>query len=92
MNYKIGDAVVCIDAMGLKKLSADSIFAGREYVIRSQAENCVSLVGLLSSRPPEAYCSKCGVADGHWHYAPYRFIKLPKVTSRTEVTSEAAAE
>ncbi len=83
-NYKAGDTVVCIDAMGLIPLTGSAlnveIVAGNHYVVHSVGGGHTALVG----REPGlgwAHCEGCGFNTRHWHYAAWRFIKLdPLVT------------
>lgn len=89
MNYKAGDTVVCIDSRGGRILNL--IHAGQEYTVRSVNPICTTIVGLadFKSYPGRWECFRCKSPEPfHWHFRPYRFIKLDKTLLLEEEESK----
>lgn len=95
MNYKVGDEVVCIDAI-FKDTDEVWVYAGGTYLVNSLNFTCVSLFGItarLNEYENYVPCSDCGETvheNPHLHFDPWRFVKLPKAQVDREVQETLA--
>ena len=101
MNYGVGDEVVCISTIPIgegSKPARAAIRAGDTYKVHAIIgdRKCIELVGIVA--PPISFgswgCGVCGdegTLDGlvYFHYGPWRFIKLPKLTIDAEQEATA---
>lgn len=68
--FKVGDEVVCVDAMGVSHF----ISAGKVYRVSYIGEVCVSVDGVLDF----GYCQPCRGQMTSAHFYKWRFVKLPR--------------
>src|SRR4051812_34843713 len=78
MNYKVGDTVVCIDAMPTSNTIPLAVRAGEKYVVAGISSCCCNVIRLVGVIGNGSRCQYCGASYEVSHFRPYRFIKLPE--------------
>lgn len=87
MNYKVGDTVICIDAISDDAMAGELLRAGTKYVMAEIVGSCVGLVGVTIdfSAFKISPCGYCNTNSGPWwHFRGRRFIKLDGLDVRAE--------
>jgi len=92
VNYKVGDTVVCIDAMPVNAPNElpTGLVRGQLYTIAAINVCCVSRVGLVEADSLGRRCARCKASiDGS--YYSWRFIKLDGLPVEHEEETTANA-